>query len=194
LGFPSMPAAALSFVESGLSALERALHDRGSDFRNVQIATVSPEGNPSLRTLVLRGFGRSPACAEMHTDARAGKARDIAQASRVALLSWSSADHLQLRFEGSARLHHGDAVARSRWDTLSSKARDTYGLRAEPGASIPDPDDRTHLPPDEQFRQFAVILVSLASVDILRLDPDGAQTRARGQFTPSGLSAHWIAP
>ena len=185
---------ALSFIEAGLSTLERSLDDRGSDFRNVQLATSSPGRHPGLRTLVLRGFERLPACAEMHSDARAGKVRDIAQASQVTLLSWSSADHLQLRFEGDARLHRDDEVARARWDRLSPKARNTYGLRAEPGSPIPDPEGQAHLPPEEQFLQFTVILVSLSSVDVLRLDPDGGQTRACGLFTSSGITARWIGP
>ncbi len=187
-----MPMQALAFVDASLSALERSLHDREGELRNVQLATISPDGRPGLRTLVLRGFGRSPACAEMHTDSRAGKARDIAHASQVALLAWSAADHLQLRFEGSASLHHGDDIARARWDGLSANARKPYGLRAEPGAPAPDPGDQAHLPPDEQFQQFTVILVALASVDVLRLEPDGGQTRACGRFTPSGIEAAWI--
>ena len=185
---------ALSFIEAGLSALERSLDDRGNEFRNVQLATSSPGGHPGLRTLVLRGFERFPACAEMHSDARAGKVRDITHASQVTLLSWSSADHLQLRFEGTARLHRDDEVARARWDRLSPKARNTYGLRAEPGTPVPDPEEQAHLPPDEQFRQFTVILISLSNIDVLRLDPEGGQMRASGRFTSSGITAQWIGP
>lgn len=189
-----MPTSALSFLEAGLSTLEHALHDRTSDLRNIQLATLSPAGRPGLRTLVLRGFTRVPACAEMHSDARAAKVRDIAQAEAVTFLAWSAADQLQLRFDGSARVHRDDDIARARWDALSPNARNTYGLRSEPGSTIPDPGDRTHLTPDEQFRQFAVILVSLTDVDMLRLGDDGSQTRATGRFTASGLLAEWVGP
>ena len=189
-----MHSTALSFIEDGLSALERSVHDRGAPLRNVQLATSTPDGSPGLRTLVLRDFGRTPACAEMHTDARAAKVRDIARDGQVALLAWSSADQLQLRFEGLARLHCDDEVARARWDALSPNARNAYGLRQPPGAAIDDPTGLTHLPAEEQFRQFAVILVSLTSVDVLRLGPQGSQTRAQGRFRPPGLAAGWIAP
>lgn len=187
-----MPPPALAFVEDALSALERALHERGAPLRNVQLATASPAGPPGLRTLVLRGFSRAPATAEMHTDARAAKARDIARTPAASLLAWSSADGLQLRFEGTARLHRDDDLARARWAALSANARATYGLRATPGAPLADPADRAHLPPDEQFRQFAVILLALDTVDVLRLGPHGEQTRALARFTPSGLDAGWI--
>lgn len=185
---------ALSFVETALSALERALHERGSELRNVQLATLSPDGAPGLRTVVLRGFERAPAGLEMHTDARAGKARDIAGDGRVSLLAWSAEEQLQLRFDGVARLHRADEVARGRWDALSPGARNAYGLRSDPGRRIEDPGDRSHLPEHEQFQRFAVILVSPASVDVLRLGPEGAQTRAVGRLTGQNLSANWIGP
>ncbi len=185
---------ALLFVETALSALERALHERGSELRNVQLATLSPDGAPGLRTVVLRGFERMPAGLEVHTDARAGKARDIAGDGRVSLLAWSAEEQLQLRFDGVARLHRADEVARKRWDALSPNARNAYGLRSDPGRRIEDPDNRSHLPEHEQFQRFAVILVSPASVDVLRLGPEGAQTRAAGRFTGQNLSADWIGP
>ena len=202
---------ALTFIETALSALERSLHERGSDLRNVQLATLSPQGRPGLRTLVLRGFERSPASAEMHTDARAAKARDIAHAGQVTLLAWSSADQLQIRLDGDARLHRDDDVARARWEGLSPNARNSYGLRADPGSRVAAPpprsgwraapgapgaapDDRSHLPPEQQFLQFAVILVSLSGIDVLRLGPEGSQTRACGRFTASGIDARWSGP
>ena len=143
---------------------------------------------------MLRGFERSPPVAEMHSDSRAGKVRDIGHSRRVGILAWSSADHLQLRFEGTATLHRDDEVARSRWDKLSPNARNTYGLRSEPGHRISDPAGQEHLPPEEQFRQFTVILVALNRMDALRLDPHGGQTRAGGLFTPAGLAAEWLGP
>ena len=188
----AMESPALSFVEAGLSALERALQAHHGELRNVQLATLSPDGAPGLRTVVLRGFERSPASAEMHTDARAAKARDIAGDGRVSLLAWSAEDRLQLRFDGIARLHRNDDLARGRWDGLSANARKAYGLRSQPGSPIADPTEQAHLPEAAQAEQFAVILVALDSVDVLRLEEGGGQTRARGRFDAAGLSAAWI--
>ncbi len=189
-----MQTSALSFIESAFSALERSVQDRKGELRNIQLATVSPEGRPGVRTVVLRDFQRAPAGAEMHSDARADKARDIAHAEAVTFVAWSGEDHLQLCFKGSARLHRDDDVSRDRWDKLSTKGRDTFGLRAEPGTPIADPEDQSHMPPEEQYLQFTVILVSLTSVDVLRLGPDGDQTRAHGLFTSSSIEAEWIGP
>ena len=189
-----MMTSALSFIEAGLSAIEHSLEANEGELRNVQLATLSPAGTPGLRTLVLRGFERFPAYAELHSDARAGKVRDIAHVSQVALLAWSSADRLQIRFEGNAQLHHDDEIAHGRWDALSPRARASYGLRATPGLPTDDPAEQTHLPPEQQFQQFIVIRVALTRVDILRLDPEGGQTRACGWFTSNGIEANWIGP
>ena len=189
-----MQASALSFIEGALSALEHSVQEREGELRNIQLATVSPEGHPGVRTVVLRDFQRSPAGAEIHSDARAAKARDIAHADHVTFVAWSAEDHLQLCFKGTARLHRDDEVARDRWDKLSEKGRGTFGLRAEPATEISDPEDQSHLPPEEQFQQFTVILVSVTSVDVLRLGEDGDQTRAYGTFNSSTIEAKWIGP
>ncbi len=185
---------ASAFIDAGLSAFERALHDRGSNFRNVQLATVSPEGRPGLRTVVVRGFERAPACVELHSDARAGKIREIKHARHVALLAWSSADRLQLRLDGHATLHRADTLARTRWDGMSENARKAYGLTADPGRPIASPGDQSHLSPDAQFDQFCVIAISLVGVDILRLEEDGGQTRAFGSFDATDIQSAWIGP
>ena len=82
--------------------LERAVSERGDDIRNMQLATVSADGRPRLRTVVLRGVELTAVPSlEVHSDARAEKVRDIAAGrDHVALLAWSSAEQLQLRFEG----------------------------------------------------------------------------------------------
>ena len=181
-----------SFLQTGLAALEHALDAHGDDLRNVQLASVGADGRAALRTVGLRGFTRAPAVAEMHSDARAGKVGDIAREPRVSLLAWSAEAKLQLRFEGVARLHRDDAVARARWDALSENARKPYGLLAHPGTPIADPRDQPHLPAAERFGQFTVILVTLEGMDALRLGENGSQTRAAGRFGDVGLAARWV--
>ena len=183
---------ASAFVEAALSALERALHARGHELRNVQLATTAPEGRPGLRTVVLRDFQRAPFRAEIHTDARAAKVREISYSGHVTLLAWSAADRLQVRFEGVARLHRGDDVARDRWDALSPGARKPYGLKACPGTPIASPDDQPQLPAGEQFQQFTVIRIALSTVDILRLEAEGGQTRACADLRAAPFEARWV--
>lgn len=185
---------AAAFIEDAFARLERALSERGDDLRNVQLATVSADGSPRLRTMVLRGFERTvPPCLEVHSDARAAKVRDIAAGhDRVCLLAWSNEEKLQLRFEGSAAVHRDDAISRTEWDGLSAGGRKPYGLRADPGSAIPDPSDQSHLPRDEQARQFVVLRIIVSSIDVLRLGEHGAQSRASQCFDDGRERPHWI--
>ena len=98
---------------------------------------------------------------------------------------------------GLAELEHaigarGADVARARRDALSENARRPYGLRAHPGTQIADPQDQPHLPSAERFAQFAVILVTLGGMDMLRLGEDGGQTRAAGDLGCDRLAARWV--
>ena len=160
----------------------------------MQLATVTAAGRPRIRTVVLRAFSASDARAEIHSDMRAEKIEEIAQRGDVSLLAWDAAAQLQLRFEGSARVHHRDTLARKRWDTLSLHARNAYGLGNHPGSRIADPDGQTNLPPEAQFEQFAVVAIALNSVDVLLLQPEGRQKRAFGRFSSSTFVAEWIGP
>jgi pyridoxamine 5'-phosphate oxidase len=183
------------FIAAALAALERSAREREGEFRNVQLATVGADGAPGLRTLVLRAL--RPGEAELHTDARATKVSELERDGRAVLLAWSPEQKLQVRLSGTVRLHRDDAVARSRWDELPEPARAAYGLQNEPGAPIADPADRTYLPPEERFRRcFAVMLLELERVDVLRLEPHGAQARAGATIgTGGGLAgASWIGP
>ncbi len=188
-----MPDSPATFIEEALSVLQRSLHDHGSDLRNVQLATVAADGAPEVRTLVLRGFTWPPGRLELHTDVRAAKVPAIAATGRVALLAWSAEEQLQLRFSGTARLHRNDEIARDRWDKLSPRGRAAYGTVARPGAGIADPTDRPLLAPDEQYRQFGILLITIGSIDVLRLGPDGRQTRASGRLGADGLDGAWVS-
>ena len=183
-----------AFIDLAISAFQRSVRDHDGALRNVQLATVSAEGRPRIRTVVVRDFCRSEARAEIYSDARAGKTHDIARGGGISFLAWSSSEHLQLRFEGAARLYARDALARARWDALSPGARKAYGLSNYPGAAIADPEEQSLLSPEEQFEQFVVIGLSLFSVDILHLEPEGRQKRATARFASSQIKGEWIGP
>jgi hypothetical protein len=180
-----------AFIDDALSRLAAGLDERGSDWRNVQLATVSPEGRPGVRTLILRGFDQKEGTAELHSDSRAGKVRDIKFSRHVSILAWSPDDQLQIRMSGKAELHNQDGLARTRWEALSDKARATYGLAAEPGSSVDGPE-QSNLTPDRQFEMFTVIVVSLSRADVLRLESGGGQTRAVATFGPGERVAQWV--
>lgn len=187
-----------AFVEDALAALARSVEDRDGPFRMLQFATVSPEARPGLRTVVIRalerGAGAPTLTVEFHTDRLAGKVRELAFSPNAALLGWSAALALQLRLDGRASVHAGDALARARWDALSPNARAAYGFAVPPATAIGDPDAPPRRERDEdRFARFAVIRFETAVIDVLSLDGSAGQRRAIRGARP-GAAAAWVCP
>ena len=175
---------ATELLERAIARLAAAPADRHSPFRWLQLATVAPDGTPALRTLVLRRFERRPPLATFHADYRSQKIRAIASRPGVELLAWTSAEQLQIRMRGAARIHAGDDEARGEWDALSPGARATYALEAVPGTAVTDAEAEARVA--DAFGQFAVIRVAIAGFDILELGPEGAQFRVRADGAGEG--------
>ncbi|MEO1273648.1 MAG: pyridoxamine 5'-phosphate oxidase, partial [Myxococcota bacterium] len=57
-------------LTKALDQLARGVHDRHSQFRTPTLVTVSPEGHPAARTVVLRHFDRNTRTLTLHTDRR----------------------------------------------------------------------------------------------------------------------------
>ena len=182
---------ALRFIADALDLVARALDDRAAPFRNLALATASATGAPRVRTVILRALDLDPLALTLFTDIRAGKVGDIAAEPRVSLLAWSEADKLQLRIEGRATVHGpGSDIARRFWQDLPPHGRNAYGLDATPGTAIPAPDAPHGLPDAERAGFFAAVTVTAERVDVLRLGPHGAQTRAIRDAT----GPRWVAP
>lgn len=140
-----------------------------------QAATISPTGDPEVRTVVLRGLS-ADGCPYFTTDARSDKARAVRAGSNVALCVWWSDSSTQIRLRGPATMI-GDAEAGA-WkpvrDALWAAHRDTErrgftgpppGTRLGTATDLPAAPDRTH-------PNFAILIVTPTRFDRLELgDP-----------------------
>ena len=179
------------FIADAIGHMAVALDDRNSPYRNLALATVTADGSPRVRTVILRALDRDPLALTLFTDTRAGKIAEIASEGRVSLLAWSEPDRLQLRIEGRATVHGpGCDAARRFWDDLPPHGRTAYGLDAAPGTMVAAPDAPHGLPDAERASFFAAITVSAECVDVLRLGAHGTQTRA----VRDGNGVRWVAP
>ena len=82
---------------------EQAL-ERNAPQTELQCATVSPEGVPSVRTIQLRGF-TPEGFPYFFTDLRSRKAFQLSENPRIALLAWFPKSGEQFRLTGRATLH-----------------------------------------------------------------------------------------
>lgn len=156
----------------------------------VHVATVSADGAPSLRTVVLRGL-LGDGTPYFVTDARSRKVDHLdSHPPHLAMLAWFEATRQQFRLSGLATVHGEPAVAP--WDTL----RVALWARLPPDERLPffgpapgrllveaPPVERPEvLPP-----AFVVVSLAVDEVDWLVLGPP----HQRASFRKVG--ATWLS-
>lgn len=174
---------------------EGAAHQSG--FHTPALATLGRDGAPRLRTVVLRGVDRASRTVRIHCDARSDKAAEIAADPRASLHAYDPEAKLQVRIEGTARLHGQDDVARAAWGASRPMSRVCYGTVPGPGTPLPgggayaQPRDAAAV--EAGFPEFRVIVLTAARLDFLYLARPGHR---RALFTWDGeeMGATWLAP
>lgn len=158
--------------------LARGALDRNHAFRLCSVATVSHDGWPQSRMVVLRDCERSLKRLSLHSDVRAGKVADLKANPAVTLLFWDKKDSLQLRARGVARLHHSDAQAQRRLAQLGAKEGALYGYAPGPGDPLSTSHPAVTSAPDDALiaANFCWIDVDIQQLEMLHLGP--SHTRA----------------
>lgn len=177
--------------QTAFALLARGVADRRSPFHTPVLGTVGHDGQPRLRTLVLRGFDAPTRTLRLHTDRRAGKVADIAAEPRVSLLGYDPGQRVQMRVEGRASLHFEDAVADAGWAASRDFSRMCYAIEPAPGEAIAAPPPAP-LDPAAGRANFAVILLCFNRLEWLWLAAGGHQ---RALFTWGDTpQAAWLVP
>lgn len=183
--------------------LWKAALARNKRERYVQIATVSPEGLPQVRTVVLRGVGDAGE-AYFYTDTRAEKVAALTEHPQAELHVYWSKTKEQFRLRGEVTVtitqdNAWQAKRRELWHAQREQGRQLL-LGAAPGTPLEDLDsDLEHHyasldtsqkdPPDT----FALVVIHPNRVDYLKL----ASPQVRQQYrltktgTKTGTEASW---
>jgi len=173
--------------------LARGVADRRSAFHTPTLATIGTDGGPEARTVVLRGFEAASRALRMHTDARSGKAAELARDARCALHLYDAGAKLQLRLSGHATLHAEDAVAEHGWANSRDFSRMCYAIEPGPGTPISEPPPA---PRDAAAGRaaFRVILLRFDRLEWLELAA-GGHRRARFSWADEAAPAMtWLVP
>jgi pyridoxamine 5'-phosphate oxidase len=167
------------------SHLASAIHrNRSKPYsRYLQLATVTPEGYPTNRTVVFRGFLANEDCLIFITDSRSAKIQDI-QAQPQAEACWYFTEtREQFRLAGTLKLveaHEADLnlqlARKTAWQSLSDAARlqFTWPNPGKPQAEkaafeLPLPEADTPLD------NFCLLLLTPYKVDHLELKGEPQQ-------------------
>lgn len=173
--------------------------ERRSGFHHPCIATVSPDGFPRIRTMILRGVEPGLRQLRLHTDIRAEKVADIAANPRVAVHVYDPGQKLQVRMTGQARIHHGDAVAREAWLGSQPMSQACYGTVPAPGTPIAEGSGfRLPQPHSPELAagepNFAVMLVTVSSAETLYLAHRGHRRAVFSWDGDSLVRKAWLSP
>ncbi len=188
----------LAAVEAAAwQALETAIADRRSAHHLVKVATVTLDGRPSLRTVVLRGVDRTARTLRFHTDRRSGKVGEIENNPAVGMLFYDQDWQVQVRIDGVARLHAGDTVARDAWARSRPASRACYLASQRPGTVVDAPPAAPayeDMADPDAFANFCAVVVCVERLEWLYLRASGHQ-RAQFEWAANGqTTAVWLSP
>jgi hypothetical protein len=188
----SLPPTLQALREEAFRRLSGGIGDRASAFHTPALVTVSPEGAPEARTMVLRGFDGEARTLRLHTDARSGKLAGLARDPRCQVFGYDAAAKLQLRLDGSAQVHDFDALADEAWAGSRESSRMCYAASDGPGTPVgaPPAAPRDAVAGRANFR---AVVVRFHRLEFLELAAAGHR-RARFAWRDDMLEATWLAP
>ncbi len=167
--------------------LPRGVHDRHAPARHPTLATVTPEGRPQARTVVLRAADKSAVTLDIHTHLRSAKVADLRVTPFAALHVWDSSAHLQMRLEAHVTILIGKDVA-AIWEGVPAASQLAYGGTPTPGQPIETALDYTKACDPEAF---VVLRLQVATIDVLHLGPNHRRARFDRE---DGWAGTWLAP
>jgi len=142
---------------------------RNAPQAELQAATVTPEGSPAVRTVLLRGLSVE-GDPYFFTDARSRKADHLRENPRLALLAWFPKSGEQFRLSGRVTLHgrHAEgawAEQRARAWTELPPHEQQFFLGPPPGQTMIKLEERPvpPFPPQE----FLIVALEVTEADWL---------------------------
>ncbi len=179
--------------------LEEGAGTARSPFHTAVLGTVE-DGEPRLRTVVLRAADREAGRVLCHTDLRSAKVRQIRDDAPVSWLLYDPGRKVQLRLEGRARVHADDALADERWRASAAGSRRCYLVQPGPGdvlesagSTLPQGLRGRRPEPGETEPgrgNFAVVAAGIDLIDWLHLTADGHRRARFRRLSHAGNGSH----
>lgn len=176
--------------------------DRRHPFHLPAFATVE-NGEPRIRTVVLRRFWRRPAALAFHAHSGSPKVAQVIAEPRVSWLFYNPEEGLQVRISGRAEAIGSGELHDEQWAATDVLARRCYvgeapsQLSPHPTSGLPE-DLVARKPTIEESEvgrsNFIVIRSTIEEIDCMELDVKGHR-RSHFKWTESGnLESKWLTP
>ncbi|MEJ8561796.1 pyridoxamine 5'-phosphate oxidase family protein [Yoonia sp. GPGPB17] len=167
--------------------LDRGVIDADHPARRPTLATVSPDGWPEARTVVLRSADRTGGVVTVHTDLYSDKIKSLQPVPRAALHIWDVEQNLQIRLQAEVAIARAPET-RTLWDEIPDHAQQSYGVTPPPGTPIETALDYVKQPDPETF---AVLHCTIIAIDALHL---GADHRRVSYSRVGHWQGQWLSP
>jgi len=194
-----------------LSAVQRtwmelllgAVSERTHPFKKPVLTTISLEGVPKARIIILRDVNFEERSIRLQTDARSDKVAEIGRNPNVMLAFYDPSHEIQVQVSGIASIHRDDVYADAAWKGAAPASRRAYLAKCEPGTPLAGPasglprDVEGKIPSEERLEEgrsnFAAVQMLFEQVDWLFLSPNGNR-RARFVVKSNSWAGTWLAP
>ena len=184
--------------------LEHAAADSGHPFRTLTFGTAQ-NGQPHLRTVVLRRVNAGARTLAFHTDRRSQKVADLEANGRIAWRGWDPETREQVRLLGTGTVHTDDAVADAMWEAQTPRSLAVYPKPPAPGTPIEAPGDGTEGRVQDRpiaredvaegRSYFSVVRTVIDEIDWLHLHPEGHyRAQFRFESNPEAFEGTWVVP
>ncbi len=173
------------------SLLVEGVSDASSPFHTPALATVG-EGEPDVRTVVLRHADAASRQISCHTDWRSPKRSHVEAHNRASWMVYDRERKLQLRLAGKVTLHHKDALAHERWCDSPPQRRAGYASPLGPGAIVQRPIAASQ-DPEDGWDNFTVLTCTVDYMDWLFLRA-GGHRRAMLRWQNDAWQGDWVTP
>ena len=164
--------------------------------RFIQLATVTPQGEPRNRTVVFRGFDEDEESILFCTDRRSQKYDELIQKLSVELCWYFLKSREQYRLRGVAHFVQQEQIIQQVWSALSPTGKAQFfgprpGEQRTPNLGEADATHHDHL---EYSPHFVVIKLSFHLVDYLSLasSQQGFQQRFLCRATQNGWKSYEV--
>lgn len=181
-------------LRAAWSLLGRGAQDRKAPAHTPVLATMG-DGQPQVRTVVLRDCDRGARRLRFHTDQRSHKVAEIEADPVGAVHVYDPKQKIQLRIDCRLSIHIDDDLAREAWATTREFSRICYQVMQAPGAMVSDPSG-VPFSRDESndgADNFAVISALVTRIEWLYLAAHGHR-RAEYIWQDGDWQGRWLVP
>jgi pyridoxamine 5'-phosphate oxidase len=181
----------------------RGAADRRSPFHTPVVGSISSDGTPEQRVMVLRKVDRGGGLLRFHTDIRSSKVAQLQTQGTVSVIGYDPGAKIQLRASGTASIVPNGPLADTAWAATSASGRRSYLTTLAPGSrsdtatsGLPIAFEQAvpSLTESEAGRaNFTIVPVTLNRLEWLHLASTGHR-RAGFILGANGWVGEWLIP